>query len=251
MPAGKSLYLFNCPNCLMQYTQNIGVNCIGVSSLDDLTQLGIPIIISTWKQDSSVLWIENIKRIRRKGFANPIIVTSFEKEDIISRVDKDGLHLRFIRLPFNELELMNQFEKAVTINPHDINILRQKLYRDYINTTLPELKHGKKLEFANQLFVPLRAALTLDGSDEKKQKLIKEILGEGITDFWFSNEITELKECIYYLLPENQSEEDLKSLFAQTETIITSLSNNSKDITFTNCIDAIDSCNRYLIKLGL
>jgi hypothetical protein len=247
MQADDTLYFYNCHSSIVQFIKDLNFNCKILDSADEITIKENPVVLSSWNQKPTRVWSEDIKYIRRKGVTNFIIVASFEKkETIFNNLNTDLYRIKYLRLPFRKDKLSSLSGSPTEVNEVSFLEFQQKLCREHIFTTLPKLEHGNKLEFANQVFVPLRAALVLDVSDEKKGTIVNKILKSGVTDFWSSEEMTELEESVKNLVPQNHPEEVLKDLFIQTERLLGSLSGEFLKCKFLNVIDTIDSCTRKL-----
>lgn len=184
MPVWSPL-LLNGPAEIQKYFSLLGIYIEQPST--ELIQANCCITISSWHQDKTIHWLDNLKSLRRIGSDNPVILLSFLPEVTIKNqilFSHEGIY--FLRLPFTFLEFNAIIASIDKPNNLILNKVQDQLCYEHIYSSWINLRHGKPGEMINVIFVPLRMSLLLDLDPNEKLKVIQQIVNGPVSTYWQS-----------------------------------------------------------------
>lgn len=251
MEAANFSYYYGCSENEVSYLTNLGIRVTLISCISGIEHPGSVVIVSQGKdlfKDTNEL----LRKIRRSGHRNPIIVISLKTDNLTIKLsDPNPLRIGFLRFPFTLNDFNEVLENLDDPGETAFFELQQLLIHNNINDLWKKLKHGGILDFKNSLFFPLEIALSSDMPFLRKRSVIVEMLDTSLKHYYDNEDFQDLLESIQNLDPTCQWENDIKIFFKKIEELYSILGSLKNENCLEMCKRNIDFCAPYLQKINL
>lgn len=155
-----------------------------------------PIFVSTFRPHVQLQFHEIIATLRRHEIRNPIILFSFETRDrVMAKIGAvEGIY--FYRLPCAGVDLKQLIDFTTPVSASIGPTVFHQAQREFVDGTITQLKHGRRLELLNQSLIPLRTACVNMLAGIGGTQTFETLLNLVNSQYLDNDEIEELIYCL-------------------------------------------------------